>query len=86
MSCGVVDLITLATTYSDGVKRLEGPQAYAGDGHKATGKHDQDGLGVVKGHGQVMSHWDHQRVSAAAQTPLTCREDIGSQRAKDKTK
>lgn len=47
---GVVNLVALATTYGDGVKRLEGAQADAGDGHKARGKHDQDSLGVVEGH------------------------------------
>jgi len=85
LSCGIVDLITLATAYCDGVKRLEGSQAYTGNGHKARGKHDQNSLGVVKGHRQVMAHRDHQRVIAAAQTPLTCGENIRGQRGKDKT-
>lgn len=47
---GVVDLIALATTYCDGVKGLEGTQAYARDGHKARGEHDQDSLSVVEGY------------------------------------
>lgn len=85
LSCGVVDLITLATAYCDGIKRLEGSQANAGDSHKARRKHDHDGFGVVKRHWQVMVHGDHQGVIAAAQTPLTCGEDIWCQRAKDKT-
>lgn len=72
LACGVVDLIALATTYCYGVEGLEGAQAYTRDGHKFRGKHDQDGLGVVEGYGQVMAHWDHQRVGAAAQVPLTC--------------
>lgn len=69
---GVVDLIALATAYRDGVEGLEGAQAYSGDGHEAMGEHDQDGLGVVEGHRQVMAHWDHQRVGAAAEAPFTC--------------
>ncbi len=50
LSCGVVDLIALATTYCDRVKGLEGAQTYTRDGNKARGKHDQDSLGVVEGH------------------------------------
>lgn len=50
LSCGVVDLIALTATYCDGVKRLEGTQGYAGDGHEVRGKHHQDSLGVVKCH------------------------------------
>lgn len=50
LACGVVDLIALTTTYCYGVEGLEGAQAYARDGHKARGKHDQDSLGVVEGH------------------------------------
>lgn len=73
---GVVDLIALATAYRDGVEGLEGAQAYAGDGHEVRGKHDQDSLGVVEGHWQVVAHWDHQRVGATAETPLTCGEDV----------
>lgn len=73
---GVVDLIALATAYRDGVEGLEGAQAHSGDGHKARGEHDQDGLGVVEGHRQVVAHRDHQGVGAAAETPLTCGERI----------
>lgn len=72
MACWVVDLVALATAYRDGVEGLEGAQAYARDGHKARGKHDEDGLGVVEGHRQVVAHGNHQRVVAAAETPLTC--------------
>lgn len=72
----VVDLIALAPAYRDGVEGLEGAQADAGDGHEAGGKHDQDGLGVVEGHGQVVAHWDHQWVGTAAEAPLACGEDI----------
>lgn len=50
LACGVVDLIALATAYRDGVEGLEGSQADSGDSHKARGEHDQDSLGVVKGH------------------------------------
>lgn len=70
----VIDLIALATTYRDGVKGLEGAQAHSGDGHEAGGEHDQDSLGMVEGHRQVVADWDHQRVGAAAETPLTCRD------------
>ena len=63
----VVDLIALATAYRDGVEGLEGAQAYSGDGHEAVGEHDQDGLGVVEGHRQVVADRDDQRVGAAAQ-------------------
>lgn len=72
LACGVVDLIALATTYCDGVKGLERAQTYTRDGHKARGKHNQDGLGVVESHGEVVVDWDHQRVGAAAETPFTC--------------
>lgn len=72
LACGVVDLVALATTYRDGVKGLERAQTYTGDGHAARSKHDQDRLGVVEGHREVVVHRDHQRVGAAAETPLTC--------------
>lgn len=86
LACGVVDLITLATAYCDGVKGLEGAQAYSGDGHKARGKHDQYSLGVVEGHRQVVAHRDHQGVGAAAETPLTCGGKIGDGRETERTK
>lgn len=75
LSCGVVDLIALAATYCDGVKRLEGAQTYTRDGHPVGGKHDQDRLGVVEGHRKVVVDGDHQRVVTAAETPLACRMD-----------
>lgn len=71
---GVVDLIALAAADGDGVEGLEGAQAHPGDGHVVGGEHDQDGLGVVEGHRQVVAHGDHQRVGAAAEAPLTCGE------------
>lgn len=71
---GVVDLIALAAADGDGVEGLEGAQAHPGDGHVAGGEHDQDGLGVIEGHRQVVAHGDHQRVGAAAEAPLTCGE------------
>lgn len=70
---GVVDLIALATTYCNGIKGLEGAQTHARDGHQARHKRDQDGLGVVEGHRQVVGHGNHQGVVAAAKAPLTCR-------------
>lgn len=70
----VVDLIALAAADGDGVEGLEGAQAHPGDGHVAGGEHDQDGLGVIEGHRQVVAHGDHQRVGAAAEAPLTCGE------------
>lgn len=71
---GVVDLIALAAADGDGVEGLEGAQAHPGDGHVVGGEHDQDGLGVIEGHRQVVAHGDHQRVGAAAEAPLTCGE------------
>lgn len=68
---GIVDLIALATTYCNGIKGLEGAQAHTGDGHQARHERDQDGLGVVEGHRQVVSHGNHQGVVAAAEAPLT---------------
>lgn len=50
LACRVVDLIALATAYRDGIEGLERAEANSGDGNKARGKHDQDSLGVVKGH------------------------------------
>ena len=74
MAHGVVDLVALAAADGDGVKVLEGAQRHPGDGHQVGAEEHQDGLGVVEGHAQVMDHWDHQRVGAAAQTPVTYRE------------
>lgn len=71
---GVVDLIALAATDGDGIEGLEGAQAHPGDGHVVGGEHDQDGLGVIEGHRQVVAHGDHQGVGAAAEAPLTCGE------------
>lgn len=70
---GIVDLIALATTNCNGVKGLEGAQTDAGDGHYGGPECDQDGLGVVEGHGQVVSHGNHQGVVATAEVPITCR-------------
>lgn len=69
---GVVDLIALATAYCNGIKGLEGAQTHTRDGHQARHERDQDGLGVVEGHRQVVSHGNHQGVVAAAEAPLTC--------------
>lgn len=71
---GVVDLIALAAADGDGIEGLEGAQAHPGDGHVGRGEHEQDGLGVVEGHRQVVADGDHQRVGAAAEEPLACSE------------
>lgn len=71
---GVVDLVALAAADGDGVEGLEGAQAHPGDGHVGRGEHEQDGLGVVEGHRQVVADGDHQRVGAAAEEPLACEE------------
>lgn len=71
---GVVDLVALAAADGDGVEGLEGAQAHPGDGHIGRGEHEQDGLGVVEGHRQVVADGDHQRVGAAAEEPLACAE------------
>lgn len=73
----VIDLVALAAADGDGVERLEGAQAHPGDGHVGGGEHEQDGLGVVEGHRQVVADGDHQRIGAAAEEPLACTE--GSQ-------
>lgn len=83
LACGVVDLVALATADGDGVEGLEGAQTHSGDGHEAGGEHDEDGLGVVEGHRQVMAHRDHQRISAAAEAPLTCGENIKYQQIRE---
>lgn len=70
----VIDLVALAAADGDGVEGLEGAQAHPGDGHVGGGEHEQDGLGVVEGHRQVMADGDHQRVGAAAEEPLACPE------------
>lgn len=73
----VIDLVALAAADGDRVKGLEGAQAHPRDGHVGGGEHEQDGLGVVEGHRQVVADGDHQRVGAAAEEPLACAE--GSQ-------
>lgn len=70
----VINLIALAAADCDGVEGLEGAQAHPGDGHVGGGEHEQDGLGVVEGHRQVVADGDHQRVGAAAEEPLACAE------------
>lgn len=70
----VIDLVALAAADGDGVEGLEGAQAHPGDGHVGGGEHEQDSLGVVEGHRQVVADGDHQRVGAAAEKPLACTE------------
>lgn len=86
---GVVDLVALAAADGDGVEGLEGAQAHPGDGHVGRGEHEQDGLGVVEGHRQVVADGDHQRVGAAAEEPLACAEGaegaVGAEGAEGET-
>lgn len=70
----VIDLIALAAADGDRVEGLEGTKAHPRDGHIGGGEHEQDGLGVVEGHRQVVADGDHQWVGAAAEEPLACME------------
>ncbi len=67
---GVVYFIALTAADGDWVKELEGTQPNARDCHEIGAEHEENGFGVVEGHAQVMTHWDDQRIGAAAQTPV----------------
>lgn len=68
---GVIDLIALAAADGDGVEELEGTQTHTRDGHQRAAEAQEDSLGVVESHAEVMTHRDHQRIGAAAQAPVT---------------
>lgn len=68
---GVIYLIALAAADGDGVKELEGTQTHTRDGHQRAAEEQEDSLGVVESHAEVMTHGDHQRICAAAQAPVT---------------
>lgn len=68
---GVIDLIALAAADGDRVEELEGTQTHTGDGHQWAAEDQEDSLGVVESHAEVMAHRDHQWVGAAAQAPVT---------------
>lgn len=68
---GVVDFIALTAADSDGVKILEGAQAHTWDGHQRRAEAHYNGLCVVEGHAQVVTHGNHERIVPATQSPVS---------------
>lgn len=70
MAHRVIDLIALAAANGDRVEELEGTQTHTRDGHQWATERQDDSLGVVERHAEVMAHRDHQWIGAAAQVPV----------------